>query len=512
MNLSKRQKILIADDVDLNRQLLTDLLEDHYDIIEAKDGNEALLILQERTADINLLLLDMVMPGRDGMEVLKVMNDNGWINEIPVVMISSETMPDTIRRAYKLGATDFISRPFDQVVVETRVRNTILLYDKQRRLSELVAEQILEKTRNSSLLIAVLSHIVEFRNGESGMHILHINIITNLLLRTLIKRASQYNYLENNIDIISTASAMHDIGKITIPDTILNKPGKFTPEEFEIMKQHSMSGAQILEKVSFRRDEPLLKYAYEICRWHHERWDGRGYPDKLKGDEIPISAQVVALADVYDALTSERCYKKAIPHKEAVNMIYNGECGSFNPILLECLRDVEDQLPSEFNRFTWNHQVESDFSKIFEITSKDEEHPMYTQTFRQISYEHMKSKFFESLLDGIVFEYAYNPRMLKFRPDGAKKLGLPRIIADLDNAGKYPGFVSQENWEYIQKQFYSGSPDKTTFDIDADLTIDGKRTHCQISLQQIWHKTTDGKPVPVSAYGLARPKKGMEEK
>ena len=263
---NERAKILIVDDDDMNRTVLSDLLSDEYDIIEAKDGDKAIEILEKMAKDITLVLLDMVMPGRDGLEVLEIMNEKDWIKGTPVVMISAETASPQVEKAFSLGVTDFIYRPFDQMVVQTRVRNTIQLYIKQKQLSELVTDKIYERTRNSDMLISILSHIVEFRNGESGMHVLHIKKITDILLRALLKRTKEYNFTEEDIGTIATASSMHDIGKITIPDEILNKPGKLTQDEFEIMKQHSMNGAKMLDSIRFFKNEPLMKYAYDICR------------------------------------------------------------------------------------------------------------------------------------------------------------------------------------------------------------------------------------------------------
>ena len=412
---NERAKILIVDDDTMNRVVLSDLLCDEYDIIEAKDGDEALEILEKQAKEITLVLLDMIMPGRDGLEVLKTMNEKGWIKGTPVVMISAETATPQVEKAFSLGVTDFIYRPFDQMVVQTRVRNTIKLYVKQMQLSELVTDKIYERTRNSDMLISILSHIVEFRNGESGQHVLHIRKITDLLLRALLKRTQEYNIPEEDIGTIATASSMHDIGKITIPDEILNKPGRLTPEEFEIMKQHSMNGAKMLDTIQYFKNEPLMKYAYDICRWHHERWDGQGYPDGLKGNEIPISAQVVSIADVYDALTSERCYKKAFPHEKALEMIRNNECGVFNPLLLECLSDVADQLPNEINDSRMSQLSDADFSKIarsiFESTDDSSDNIIYEQYL----IERKKSQFFSSLQKGISFEYTYEPSVLKGR-------------------------------------------------------------------------------------------------
>lgn len=339
-----KQKILIVDDSEMNRSILSEMLGGEYDVIEAENGAEAIAVLEKSITELSLILLDIVMPVMNGYEVLETMNSNRWIEDVPVIMISAESSPSSVDRAYDLGVADFISRPFDSRIVHRRVINTILLYSKQKMLAQMVAEQIYEKQKTSNLLITVLSHIVEFRNGESGMHVLHVQTITETLLRNLLEMTDKYNLTEEDISLISTASALHDIGKISIPDTILNKPGRLTDEEFAIMKTHSAVGAQMLDDMPFYKDEPIVKTAYEICRWHHERYDGRGYPDGLSGDEIPISAQIVAIADVYDALTSERVYKKAFTHDVAMKMILNGECGNFNPLLLKCLEKSAEEL------------------------------------------------------------------------------------------------------------------------------------------------------------------------
>ncbi|MDE7364043.1 MAG: response regulator [Ruminococcus sp.] len=338
--------VLIVDDSDSNRELLSDILEDDYDIIEAPDGTDAIRIIEEEKSNISIVLLDINMQVMDGYGVLSFMNEKKWIEDIPVVIISSERTSPYIHRGYEMGATDFIIRPFDVVVVKNRVANTIKLYLNQKELRKQVRKQIKEKEKTSNLMINILSHIVEFRNGESGMHVLHVQLFTHILLQELIKldKDKKYNLNHDDISLISKASALHDIGKIAIPDEILNKPGRLTDEEFAIMKQHSMEGAKMLDALETYKDEPLVKVSYEICRWHHERFDGRGYPDGLKGDEIPISAQIVALADVYDALTSERVYKKAFSHEKAVAMILNNECGVFNPIIMECLKNASDEI------------------------------------------------------------------------------------------------------------------------------------------------------------------------
>ena len=339
-----KQQILIVDDSEINREILKEILKEDYRILEAANGEECLEQLERYGTGISLVLLDIVMPEIDGFEVLAAMNQNHWIEDIPVIMISSEDSDSYIRRAYEMGVSDYISRPFDAKIVYQRVLNMIKLYAKQRRLIRLVTRQIYEKERNNRMLIGILSQIVEFRNGESGRHVIHINLITQLLLEQLVKKTGKYQLSWEDRFLIATASALHDIGKIGIDEKILNKPGKLTKEEFEIMKTHTLIGAQMLDNLDMYRNEKLLKLAYEICHWHHERYDGKGYPDGLVGEEIPISAQVVSLADVYDALVSERVYKKAFSHEKALEMIQNGECGTFNPLLLRCMTEAQDKL------------------------------------------------------------------------------------------------------------------------------------------------------------------------
>ena len=348
--LQNKSQILLVDDSNMNRMMLKEILGGDYSILEAENGQECLEKMQAEAGNIALVLLDINMPVMDGFEVLKAMNANHTIEDIPVIMISSEDSDAAIRRSYELGASDYVNRPFDARIVYRRVTNTIKLYAKQRRLVQMVSDQIRARENNTDMLVGVLSHIVEFRNGESGAHVRHIRIITERLLHRLLEISSNYAITAEQQDMIPLASALHDIGKIGIDEKILNKPGKLTPEEFKVIQTHSMLGAKMLHDLDNFAEQPLLQTAYEIARWHHERWDGRGYPDGLKGDEIPISAQLVSLADVYDALTSERCYKKAFSHEKAVQMILNGECGAFNPLLLQCLTDIQDDLKEKLQQ------------------------------------------------------------------------------------------------------------------------------------------------------------------
>lgn len=338
---SEKPLVLIVDDSEMNRAILNEMLKDEYCILEADNGRTALDMVDRYGDELSLVLLDIVMPGVSGFEVLADLSRRSVVDNLPVIMISSEESDDVVLRAYELGASDYISRPFDARVVRRRVSNTIRLYAKQRRLTSLLSQQYNERVKNSRMLIDIMAGVMELRNGESGRHVTNIEKLTELLLGCLVQRSDTISLDNEERSTIALASALHDIGKMAIDDAILNKPGRLTSEEFEIMKTHTTIGANMLFELGRHHvGNALMEYAYQIARWHHERWDGKGYPDGLKGDDIPIAAQVVSVADVYDALTSVRVYKDAIPHKEAIQMILDGKCGTFNPLLLDCLLEV----------------------------------------------------------------------------------------------------------------------------------------------------------------------------
>lgn len=342
----KKPEILIVDDSQFNRDLLQEILSDLYDIVQADNGRSALDIIEKQHDHLSCILLDISMKEVNGFDVLERLNIIKLINVLPVIIISSENTTDFIRRGYSLGAVDYIFRPFDELVVKRRVQNTVTLFANQKKLAKMVIAQIDENERLSDMMISILGHTVEFRNKESNMHIANVSSLTKILLEQLNIDSGIYNFSKKEIALISRAAALHDLGKVSIPDEVLNKPGRLTAEELETMKKHTVIGSQLLESEVRYKDEPLVKYAYEICRWHHERYDGKGYPDGFIGDLIPISAQVVSIADVYDALTSERCYKKAYTHEEAMEMINKKECGAFNPVILKCLNNIADNLKS----------------------------------------------------------------------------------------------------------------------------------------------------------------------
>lgn len=485
-----KQKILIADDSEMNRELLAAILEEEYDIIQANDGVQAVDCLQRHAEEISLLLLDIVMPHMDGFEVLSYMNKEHWIDSIPVVIISSENSPIYIKRGYDLGATDFIEKPFDANMVLRRSANAILLGAKQRRMTSIVSNQIYEREKSSKLMINILSHIVEFRNGESGLHVLHIQTITEMLLRQLVqKENNRYALSKEQIRMITTASALHDIGKISIPDEILNKPGRLTAEEFAVIKGHSMVGANMLSELPLdQKEEPLVKTAYEICRWHHERYDGGGYPDGLKGEEIPVSAQVVALADVYDALTSERCYKDAYSHEKAIEMILAGQCGAFNPLMLECLLDISSSLKKKMGYKSKERYEQTDLSDIasrfhdFEMDSSE-------KIVQQLEFERMRYNFLAEGSRNIVFTYTISPPLLTFNQAGCKRSGITEPLFSPLQSGVLKDLVEEQSLKRLIRKITQAT--RETPDVTSNLFLtDGKNPcHYRCKCRVIW---TDG--------------------
>ena len=485
-----KQKILIADDSEMNRELLAAIPEEEYEIIQVNDGVQAVDCLQRHAEEISLLLLDIVMPHMDGFEVLSYMNKEHWIDAIPVVIISSENSPIYIKRGYDLGATDFIGKPFDANMVLRRSANAILLGAKQRRMTSIVSNQIYEREKSSKLMINILSHIVEFRNGESGLHVLHIQTITEMLLRQLVqKENNRYALSKEQIRMITTASALHDIGKISIPDEILNKPGRLTAEEFAVIKGHSMAGANMLSELPLdQKEEPLVKTAYEICRWHHERYDGGGYPDGLKGEEIPVSAQVVALADVYDALTSERCYKDAYSHEKAIEMILAGQCGAFNPLMLECLLDISSSLKKKMGYKSKERYEQTDLSDIasrfhdFEMDSSE-------KIVQQLEFERMRYNFLAEGSRNIVFTYTISPPLLTFNQAGCKRSGITEPSFSPLQSGVLKDLVEEQSLKRLIRKITQAT--RETPDVTSNLLLtDGKNPcHYRCQCRVIW---TDG--------------------
>lgn len=495
-----KEKILIVDDSSMNREFLKDILCHDYDIILAKNGVEAISLMKNHLSSLALILLDLIMPEMDGFEVLTYMNKYQWIHDIPVMIISSENSGKYIGRVYDLGASDFISRPFNVNIVQKRVSNIISLYSKQRRLKDIVTEQIYEKESRSNLMISVLSHIVEFRNGESGLHIIHINMITEKLLYALLKKDPTCTLTTQDISLITMASSLHDIGKISISDKILNKPGRLTPEEFSMMKTHAPIGGDIIRGLKWNQDDPLLKVAYEICRWHHERWDGRGYPDGLKGHDIPLSAQVVSLADVYDALTSERCYKKAIPHKKAIQMIMNGECGQFQPLLLECLLDIEEELIdiSSSSEELMNPIKTRETQKVVQELGQYDDLTVTRQVLDQLDIEKIKSQFFFDRQEQLALIYNHSLDILYFSHNASRRLELPEVIMrpmERDDQDSLKIRLKQ-----LVEKAKTTTIDHPYFEHEFIFDIDGKTSLCHFQCSAIWLDVEDSRFIGLMAF------------
>lgn len=482
----KNARILIVDDSEMNRDMLSDMLSDDYDIVEAADGEEALSILKERVYDIDLILLDIIMPAVDGFGVLDVMKRYHWIDNTPVIMISSETSQSYIRKAFELGVTDYILRPFDSFIIHKRVSNTLMLYRKQKKLLSALEEQVYENEKNNSMMINVLAHIVEFRNGESGMHVHHIKQLTSILLQNLIEKTDKYHLTENDILLISTASSLHDIGKISIDDKILNKPGRLTAEEFEVIKTHSVIGAEMLQDLHNTHNYPLFDKAYEICRWHHERYDGKGYPDGLSGEEIPISAQVTSLADVYDALTSNRCYKKAFSHEKAMEMILDGQCGAFNPVLLQCLKDCEKQILAEFSD---SIDTTQDDRLLIRATEELVENKISSDKIDFSAHLPIAARerwnFFSDGSGEIQFEYDAMLDVLRLTKYGAKVLGLQELT--MHPRGLKQGYLGAQNIQTILDAMQSeASLEKPVVKIKKHISLNGPRRWYEIRIRTLW--------------------------
>lgn len=341
---SGKKTLLIADDAELNRILLRQIFEEQFQVLEAEDGEQTIKMLDERKDEISLLFLDLVMPGKTGLEVLKHMQEKGYMKTIPVIMITGEATAETDEKAYEYGASDIIYKPFNARVIRRRTLNILELFENRIHIEKKLekrTKQLMESRekleKNNEFLINALSSVVEFRSLESGEHIKRVKFFTRIFLTYLKQFYPEYELSQEQINMIVNASALHDIGKIAIPDSILLKPAKLSKDEFDEMKKHTIYGCEILDNFK-QEDSEFYRYCYDICRYHHERYDGNGYPDRKQGEEIPIWAQVVSIADVYDALISMRVYKTPYATDTAFQMILDGECGVFSPKILDCFQ------------------------------------------------------------------------------------------------------------------------------------------------------------------------------
>ena len=474
-----RKKLLIADDSEMNRAILANMLDHDFEIIEVSDGREAIAALQAYRGELSALLLDIAMPEMDGFEVLREMKERGWIEEVPTIMISAETGSSYIDRAFELGASDYINRPFATSIVRRRIINTILLHTKKQQLMDVVSGRLYRQEKNNEVMLSILIYAVEYRSGEGGLHMQGVEYLTNLLLRRLMEKTNRYVIDHADVDVICLASSLHDIGKLMISEDILKKPGKLTDEEYAIIKQHTRIGAQIISRLPIYQNEKLVKYAIEVCRWHHERWNGEGYPDGLKGDSIPIAAQIVSLADAYDALTSERSYKQAFTHEKALAMIHTGECGSFNPLLLECLDEISGAVKR--NAAKEASQEQAAVHRVVEELYRGQDLSSARMT-QQIEEAYAKQGFFTRLTDEIWFEYTAQPSSIHLSNGAVEQTGLSQTIVDPAEDTDFLAIVGGETIEQMRQKFRRLPADETYFEVTATIVLSGRLALCRMAI------------------------------
>jgi len=489
----ERNTLLIVDDVDINREMLKFIFEEQFEILEAEDGDGAIELLEEKGDQIVLMFLDVIMPGKSGLDVLEYMVEKNYMEYIPVVIITGEASVDTELKAYEYGASDIVYKPFTPKVVMRRAMNIIELFShridiekKLEKRTRQLRESREKLKKNNDFLVNALSSIAEFKGLESAEHILRVKYFTRVLLEYLADQYPEYHLAKEDVDMIVSASALHDIGKFVVPDAILMKATALTPKEQAELRKHTIYGGEILKRFGQEENE-FYQYCSDICRYHHERYDGRGYPDGLKGDEIPISAQIVALADVYDALTSERCYKKAFSHDVAVQMILDGKCGSFNPMVLECLTDIADQLPLELSQeeiLDGNNRkslqnVAQEMLYHGELTASE-------RTLQLLEKEREKYSFFAMMSKEIQFEYNVSPSILTLTPWSAKKLSANEIIADPRMSDSVKEILGIENWDALSDKLRKTTRENPVVTHDCKIDFQGEHRWSRIVAHAMW--------------------------
>jgi putative two-component system response regulator len=502
---AQRSTIMIASSNLQYHAQLTSILRNTYDLFVAENGIEARQLIRANGSDISLILLDFAMPKMNGFELLSAMRDT-CTDAIPVIMITTDNRAEFIQRALDLGVSDFIAPPFNASIVRQRIKNALSLMQHQNTLISMVVDQMYERQHETNSMVTILSHIVEFRNGESGPHVQNVRTITELLLLEYMNRTPDSGLTGDDIIQIGMASSLHDIGKISIPEEILNKPGRLTPEEFEIMKTHSSIGAQMLADLPELKDERLLKHAYDICRWHHERYDGSGYPDGIAGDKIPLSAQVVAVADVYDALTSDRVYKAAIPHERAVEMILDGECGAMNPRLLECFSAIESTLPDMLHDPTGPSGVPMLEKNIITQMISESSTEYGSGVGKNISkklmnYEHVKHRFMASMASEIQYEYSENPSLVVITEYGQDKLGLPSIIRNPYRNDTLVKLIGADGVNTFVQKLHAATYENPETSFEIQTNFNGKKRWFKVHARTMW--STDDPTVYVGSIGKA---------
>ena len=482
--MSEKQKLLIADDSELNRALLMELLGAEYDYLEAENGAETVKLLQSR-GDIDLLLLDVWMPEPDGFGVLELMNRFHWIEEVPVIMISVEQDAAFHARAFELGAADFIQRPFDGAVVRRRVENTLMLYARQKRLTELVGEQVYARSRESGILVDLLSGILSAHCGEAADHAARIRSLTGALLRELSRRTERYRLSEEDIARIAAVSAFYDVGKLRVPAELLRRPGALTPEETAAVRTHAARGAELLDALPVPQDDFLLRTGREICRWHHERWDGGGYPDGLRGDAIPVAAQAVSLADAYTALTEARPWREAYPRETALAMLRAGDCGAFNPLLLECLGAAVDAAARE-SAAPDHYRDEAD--RIAAEALRERSLPLDDRPQRLLEVEREKTNYYANLAGGIQFECDIPSRRVTLtdrRPGGQGRV----TVLDMARRGEQDRFLAPEDFAAVHRALLQTTPYAPDCAMEVRLPADGQKSRAAwLTARTLWSR------------------------
>lgn len=482
----ERRKLLIADDSEMNRAILANILNQDFEIIEATDGSEVIIALQNYGEAISALLLDLVMPEMNGFEVLEEMKRRKWIDEIPTIMISSETGNTYIERAFELGASDYISRPFVPGIIRHRIINAILLHAKKQQMTDVADDRFHRCEKSGRIMVSIFDYAVEMRNGEKGAHMCGVNHLTELLLNRLMKKTDRYSLSQSDAELISMASGLHDIGKLLIPEEILKKPNKLTDEEFNIVKQHTILGTQIIDGIPIYQNERFTKYASAICRWHHERWNGEGYPDGLKGDDIPIEAQVVSIADAYDALINERSYKEAYSHEKALEMIYAGECGTFNPLLLECMAEIAE---SEMT-ISMEKKVQHKHDAVEELYRRQD--IIAARMTQQLEEADAKREFVNNTSDEIWFEYTAQPSLLRLSKGAVTHTGLPYVIANPYEDKEFCAVIGKDVINQLKDQLEKMTGDETHTELMTEIVLDGKRCQCHFAILVLWSAAEPG--------------------
>ena len=469
----------------MNREILSEVLGSDYDYLFAGNGLQALEQLSQNP-DVDLMLLDIRMPQLDGFGVLNILKQQYGSDEIPVIVLSAEEDVRIIQKAYDLGAVDYINRPFNLAIVQRRVRNTLFLYARQKQLVHLVEEQVYEREKNSSAMVNVLSHVIEARNHETGTHILHMRVLTDVLLHRLIRLTDRYPLSESDISMITNLSALHDIGKICIPEEILNKPGSLDDREMEIMKSHAALGDALLQNMPGSDGDSFVRMARDVCRHHHERWDGGGYPDGLKGDEISIAAQVVALADVFDALTSDRCYRKALPFDKAMEMIHDGRCGAFNPLLMQCLDASRDELYTFLTTSGKTFDVQTEARHLATEVLQNRSLPLDDRALRVLALEKAKSAFFAQECGGIQFEYDRALNRVVCTDWYAEPRD--RVRALYLSEGDDVKLLSQEDKNRLLELVRGATPDSPDVEMRALISVHGEKRWHRLRARTLWER------------------------